>query len=497
MNKTAGISPFLDSKTAIFPFDTAYFGNSAILKKVFLWVGLVLVVLLMVESSAFGANHYVRQGATGSANGSDWTNACTDFTGSCAVSSMVRGDTYYVADGSYASRDFDRAVSGTSVITIKKATIADHGTDTGWSSAYGDGQAIFSGGVVGFRTSYWVFNGQTRNESDWYDRASYGFRVSANATGDHNVAVTGNNVTVSYVYAPGVPNTADMSGFNAGSSPVVSGVIFSRVYAQYGNQHFWPRGSTGTIFEYCASSDGRSTSDSHGNIVNLYGLYGSPADYTIVRYCRFKDNFYPGGYSGSPFYSGTSVVSTAGVNGAEVYGNLFEGNCNGDGTIGWNGSVADHYVTNMKIYNNTFVPPTSAQCPNGGGALGIALNDAGSSGNVAYNNLFVTTGSVTLSPSNSTFTHDYSGFLGSNAYGESHAQTNIPTSIFTNYSGRIFSLASATTAGITLSPPYNTDILGNTRGAVGVWDRGAYEFPNGNPPPPVAIPNPPSNLQVQ
>ena len=79
----------------------------------------LLIVLILTATPAWAANWYVRAAATGSANGSDWTNACTDFTGSCAVSSLVRGDTYYVATGAYASRTFNRAESGTLVITIK------------------------------------------------------------------------------------------------------------------------------------------------------------------------------------------------------------------------------------------------------------------------------------------------------------------------------------------------------------------------------------------
>src|SRR5262249_909636 len=60
---------------------------------------------------------YVRQGATGSGSGADWSNACTDFVGSCASSSLIRGATYYVADGNYAARAWNTGTSGTSVIT--------------------------------------------------------------------------------------------------------------------------------------------------------------------------------------------------------------------------------------------------------------------------------------------------------------------------------------------------------------------------------------------
>src|SRR5262245_52847243 len=85
-----------------------------------------IVVAIAADGAAWAANHYVRSSATGVGNGSDWTNACTDFTGSCAVSNLVRGDTYYVATGTYGSRTFNTPTSGTLTITIKGATAADH-----------------------------------------------------------------------------------------------------------------------------------------------------------------------------------------------------------------------------------------------------------------------------------------------------------------------------------------------------------------------------------
>src|ERR1700752_4792256 len=98
---------------------------------------LVPVVLMLSSFAMAAANHYVLSSANGNSSGSDWTNACKDFTGSCSVSSLVRGDTYYVGTGTYSGRTFDTAASGTQMITIKGATAADHGTSTGWSNTIG------------------------------------------------------------------------------------------------------------------------------------------------------------------------------------------------------------------------------------------------------------------------------------------------------------------------------------------------------------------------
>jgi hypothetical protein len=117
----------------------------------------IIIALFLIVGNCVAANHYIRPGASGNGNGSDWTNACTEFTSACDIASLVRGDTYYIADGTYASRTFNQAASGTSVITIKKATANDHGTETGWNSEYGNGSATFP--AVSFSSNYWYARG--------------------------------------------------------------------------------------------------------------------------------------------------------------------------------------------------------------------------------------------------------------------------------------------------------------------------------------------------
>ena len=126
----------------------------------------LVVTLLFAAGAAHSADRYIRQGATGAGNGSDWTNAFTDLP-----TSWVRGDTYWIADGTYSARTLNTPVNGTAVITIKKATAASHGTSTGWSAAFGDGQAVINGAVV-ITTSYWTFDGTSRNENNWKDGPS-------------------------------------------------------------------------------------------------------------------------------------------------------------------------------------------------------------------------------------------------------------------------------------------------------------------------------------
>src|SRR5438876_251596 len=120
-------------------------------------------VFALLCGSASAANHYVRAGAGGNGSGADWTNACPDFSNACAVASLVRGDTYYIAAGKYTAaasgQFFNTPVSGTALITLKRATVADHGTDTGWNSTF-DGQAHFAYPRA-FFSGYWLVDGQT------------------------------------------------------------------------------------------------------------------------------------------------------------------------------------------------------------------------------------------------------------------------------------------------------------------------------------------------
>jgi len=146
-------------------------------------IRLVTIFVLCFCSMSIGANHYIRDG--GSGDGSAWDNALDALP-----ATLTRDDTYYIADGDYVQYTFDDAVDGTKYITIKKATVADHGTETGWDNAYGDGQAVFEVPDTGntepdntawwVRTNYWIFDGQVGGgPGDWDgDTNPHGFLLT-------------------------------------------------------------------------------------------------------------------------------------------------------------------------------------------------------------------------------------------------------------------------------------------------------------------------------
>jgi hypothetical protein len=101
---------------------------------------------------------YALPGGSGRRDGSDWANALSGLP-----TSLVRDRVYWIGDGSYgtARRTFNTAESGSKGITIRKATAAEHGTETGWSATYGDGQATF--GQLVFSTDRYTLDGGETN----------------------------------------------------------------------------------------------------------------------------------------------------------------------------------------------------------------------------------------------------------------------------------------------------------------------------------------------
>jgi len=142
----------------------------------------ILVLLLFAVNQSHAANHYIRAGATGTGDGSDWTNAWTDFPKSYTTYiAAVRGDTYYYADGTYVgwqtrAAGIDSTAGATEYVTIKKATVADHGDTTGWLDSYGDGVANITSNIK-ISNSCFLIDGQAGTGAD--TTTAYGFKLTS------------------------------------------------------------------------------------------------------------------------------------------------------------------------------------------------------------------------------------------------------------------------------------------------------------------------------
>lgn len=436
----------------------------------------------MFALQASAADVYVGPSAAGSGNGSDWINRQA-----CLPTAFVRNTTYWLADGDYSScggRSINTAVSGTQRITIKKATVAEHGTSTGWSDTLGDGEALWmtNGQAFTLSTSYVTIDGSKRDsvnsghgivlrKSSPNTETTFGFiRLNANS----------NQVEIKYIEFDGVSATAPPADGSCNFIYSASGSTGAFVTIRYNYFHdicqaaMVIRGWSDMLFEHNYLDTNRSTSGSHGNCISDHA--GKRMTY---RYNIFKD-----------FTRGTGCIDHLGYspNDAEdwyIYGNVFDGPGAGNGAVMCKETAS---CTGFRIYNNTFVNMNLS------GVSGVTLKGP-TSNNIAYNNLFYNNDQpARLS---GIQTANYNTYLNTRtppALGANDVSNQSASSPFVNFAGKDFRLAAATTAGFGLLSPHNTDLDGSTRGADGIWDRGAYEF--GFSSSPSSVLYPPRNLTL-
>src|SRR5581483_8781700 len=433
------------------------------MKRIFL-----LLTLVIVPSLANAANHYVLSSAQGNGSGTDWSNACTDFTGSCSVNSLVRGDTYYVGTGTYGGRTFSTPSSGTALITIKGATVADHGTDTGWAAAFsvrnadGGTQAKWTN-EVDFTSSYWTFDGSVGPLWDT-NPADYGFRFADGLSRGSTIGVSGTvsnngpaltNITISHIAAIATSSDTEKE-FIEGA---ISGGAHSNCTVSHSLLNGWQglimtKGQSGAAYSnwtisYNALLNGSSTSANHGEWIDPNER---PIDSWTISFNLFK------GYSGSAGMTGTIVANNSDNNNARIYGNVFDGLRVGNGVIT---GTSQGNLNNAVVYNNTFLNMTSDS--------GDAIGGSGQgSGNVALNNLFYNTNANM----GGGFSHDYNSFYStSNTPSESHGQTG-SVNPFVNSAANNYQLTADTAMWNLLAAPFNIDADNTVR----LSSRGAYQF---------------------
>lgn len=425
---------------------------------------ILILASLLVASTVLAANRYVRAGATGANNGTDWNNAFTAIP-----TTLARGDTYYIADGSYGNYTVNTVASGATFIWIKKATVADHGTSTGWSDAYGDGQALFhcwqfEAGGAGVDAGYVDINGYSTHVTNNCGFKWTGLSIQEAAFEWHYGSGDWPEMKFQYCEVDGPMKGADMassagppwsygflmipyngSGYDSTSNTVISHCWIHGVSTPL-NDCDGPRYIT---VEYCHIYDGRVTGEDHGNVFLANG------DFNTFRYNHCW-NYHP---EGIYFVNDTT--------GWKIYGNVFfDGSTYSRGVeLPW-----DRTHQNMKIYNNTFVNLEMA-------AIRV-MAAAITSGIEIRNNLLVDVG-ISIESGGGGIT------LANNV------TTN--TSIFVNYASKNFRLVNPLPGAAVSGSEFGFDPDGNSRGTDGTWDVGAYEY-GGGPITNAAISVSPGNL---
>jgi hypothetical protein len=435
---------------------------------------LFFCVFVLAESSE-AASYHVRAGATG--NGADWANALPQLP-----AALTRGDTYYVAEGSYGSYTFDDANSGSSLITIKKATQSDHGSDAGWNSAYGDGVAIFSAWT--FSSGYYYVDGQTGGGPSSWD-SGFGFKV-VNTKGKRVVFNQNiNNITIRHTEITNNDSTANDVDY--GSLVYAYGNVTNVTFSYCKIHHVFGcdiqngySGSDYWVIEYSKVGDVTGTSTKHSEIWSTVGN-----DNWVWRY----NWLYQWRSTGALICINGPVGGTGDANFCEdwlIYGNVFDQD--GSTTSKVIASYADNtdatYSRRWKIYNNTFINLASTA----NWVYPVSLVTSGEASNEFKNNvLYGNVQGLILGG----VTEDYNSYSGVGNYFTGTHDVQLSSNPFTGYGSKDYRL-NAALAGVTLPAAYAMDMFSITRGSDGTWDRGAFESGGTI----IVKPAPPSNLVI-
>ena len=419
------------------------------------------------------ANHHVRDGASGSNDGTDWTNAFATLP-----ATLTRGDTYYIADGDYVAYTFNDTVSGTTRIFIKKAIESDHGSSTGWLSSYGDGQAIFQA-IVQFTTDYFTFDGQVRTTR----KSGHGFKVdNKTTTKPQGINVPGaDNITFRYVEieGPQLDYHTDDGGpisFGVEGWKLITSVdcVIQFSYAYNDGVSLKLGSAQRLLVEHSTFGPNSHSTSAHAEAVSDEG-----GDDYVFRYNHFED------IEGT----GTIIVLDKGTGGTEsnnweIYGNVFmyhDGNPfnrsgNGNGAIA---VINNETANDWKIYNNSFISMKYGSSPN----ARISFVASVGSGHEIFNNIWFDSDEATHS---GTFTADWNWYFSTTHTTETNEQAGSGDP-FVDWVNEDFHLSAATNAGTDTGaslPGNDFDMDGVERGADGTWDRGAFEFVAGDSWPP-------------
>ena len=433
-NMSLWISRLFTSSTSDDRVETVHRGNILMVTKILPLLNLIMAVLLiLLFPSQAQAAYYIRAGSSGTNSGSDWNNAYISVP-----ATLIRGETYWIADGSYGSYTFNDPVSGSNYITIKKATISDHGTNIGWESIYGDGQAEFID--LKIETNYFIIDGN--------ENAKYGIKINSSSTVAALQLLYAGHITIRGLEIDliGAPSYAP-------SGRCILTKQGNDITLQHINAH------------HCLN-DGISI-----------GGYGAITNLTIDDMWLHDRRFYT---QGSPIHGDAVEIWSTSSN-VTIKNSVFD----------WNGQIlffgGDSSISNFYIYGNVFT--------GGSAAKGLHPHDTASgSGLYVYNNSFYNCGSTGMDLSsaftgvakNNVFydvngvgfgnlTHDYNYFETGNSHGEAHQQ--VGGNPFINAAGYNFKLSAATNGGdSSIGAVYGTDQVGKIRGGDGVWDRGAFEY---------------------
>lgn len=428
----------------------------------------LITALLLVAISATAANVYIRSGGSGA--GTSWSDAL-----GALPATVTRGNVYYLGNGLMAAQDMDASPNNGAYIEFRKATAADHGTETGWSDTYTNQAVITGNSWVNY--SRWCFNGVYRDESNppysWTNVAGYGIQwIGTNETklisfGRRSGVISDSNV-VQYVAFRG--NTNALGGtdearyildwYSGGATGSYKTNYVGNNFIQGGSVAVFLSGNTGfnsssnNLIERNWIERQAGNGANHGEPIDLYfTVHDTTIVNNVFRFTR-------GGIS--------AIVAVGGSSGAQrnihFVGNLVY-DCETSVLFGFGESDRSQGQGDLFLFNT--IADRYNCC-----SLGTAVYTG--SGNLAYNNIWYNT--------QTGFAHEAGMIHTNNAYGWSYSETGgipgIPSSYFNNYAAKNFQLATNFARGYTNGLPAwaMVDMRGKYRGGTnGMASIGAFQ----------------------
>jgi hypothetical protein len=422
------------------------------------------------EDVAYTTTRYIRPPGQvyGSGDGGSWENAHSGIP-----AQLARGTRYWLASGDYYIEDpvaddpvyeFDDEDTGAAFIGIIKATPAEHGDETGWVDALGEGPAIL--GPTAFVTGHYIVDGRTgrHDEPRGIQFVTRECLDGGRSPGRWTTIIYPWDTTATHVALRNVEISACgdygdqsiRSEENVYNVAPISHIVYDNCYLHDAWRcHFliqdahdvviensWMARS-GRQHESCTMSLRNTTNvivrsnfitDSQNTFVSLQGTRNVFISSNVMtRSLEGWDNWaviHVAGPAKNTIVAGNTVTGIHGLNG---------------------GFKQDAEVDSFVVRNNLFAHNLTNQI----GMMGDFSHGA------YFNNMRV----IGMdSPVPSQLADD-----------EPNAQS-LTVDPFNDVASSDFSLAMATESGEVVPAPCNTDFNGNLRGQDGTWDRGAMEY---------------------
>jgi len=444
-----------------------------------------LILCLFLVSPAFSAptNWYVRDcdgdSSCGTAAGTSWTNPFDQLTS--AETAAARGDTIYVADGTYTGATLNTAVLNELYIYIKKATASDYGGGAGWDNAYGNGQAVFTS-RLSIYTAYWDIDGITGSGN-----SGHGFKIINSAIyggiSSYLPQSTKHHIRLKHIEFAGSGGTYKDLGIYLSISTAVASyadpnlLIESCYFYDHGGGHLAGYGGNYIVIRNSYFTDCCQYNDpNHKEMIKE----NVGSDYWWIHNNVFKD------WRG---YSVTGGIILAGGNSHwYIYSNLFyytaQTLSGGNRVIGGLDSSAENH-DNVKVFNNTFYNINQTGGANVLSTFGIWTDGS----NEVYNNLWVSCTGLSGVGNKTGITANHNAFYSTPNYTTRvEGDVSLDADPLTNSAGYDFTVGTdgLINSGTDLSAYdlFTTDFVGNPWST---WGMGAYVYA-GEPAPDVTAP---------